>query len=291
MQLFSLLMACCACAGDDYMKTSLSVIFITKNEEFHIGAAIDNAMEIAETVFVVDSGSTDKTVAIAESHGATVLFHRFEGFGKQWNWALENCPVKSEWTMKMDPDERLGGELITEIRNAILNGDFDGYSFKRVLYFMGRRLDSMTSEVVRIWKTGKCKFTDVAVNEHPIVNGRVVHLDGLMEHYDSRDLHQWIEKQNHYSSLEAIRWFKGDANAAKPKLFGTSLERRMWLKVAFFKLPFRYIVLRLYYYIIKGLWKSGYEGRAFVRYRIWNWRLREDKVREMRTVGRLVALT
>lgn len=271
-------------------SNSLAVLFITLNEEYHIGAAIDNVKDIASEIWVVDSGSTDKTVAVAEAKGAKVVFHKFENFGAQWNFAL-NLPIKSAWTMKMDPDERLGRELKAQIADAISKGDSDGYSFRRVLYFMGRKLGSMTNEVVRIWKTGQCKFTDVAVNEHPIVDGKVAHLEGLMEHYDSRDLHQWVEKQNRYSSLEAIRWFKGDANAARPKLFGNSLERRMWLKVAFFRLPFRYIVLFIYYYFVKGLWKSGYEGRAFIRYRIWNWRLREDKVREMRNVGRLVTIT
>lgn len=272
------------------MKPSLAAIFITRNEEFHIGDAIDNVKQVADEVFVVDSGSTDKTVEVAAAHGADVLFHRFDGFGKQWNWALENCPVKSAWTMKMDPDERLSDELVSQICEAIERGDSDGYSFRRVLFFMGKKLESMTNNVVRIWRTGKCRFTDVAVNEHPLVDGVVTWLDGMMEHYDSKDLHQWISKQNLYSSLEAIRWYKGDANAVSPKLFGNPLERRMWMKEAFFKLPFRYVMLGLYYFFVKGLWKSGYEGRAFIRYRIWNWRLREDKVREMRNVGRLVSI-
>ena len=102
----------------DMEKPSLTVPFITLNEEHHIGAAIDNVKDIAEAVYVVDSGSTDRTVSIAEEKGAKVVYHAFEGFGAQWNFAL-GLPIKSDWTMKMDPDERLTDALKDELREAL----------------------------------------------------------------------------------------------------------------------------------------------------------------------------
>ena len=270
-------------------KPSLSVIFITKNEEFHIGNAIDNVYDIAEEVFVVDSGSTDKTVEIAEAKGARVLFHAFEGFGMQWNWALANCPVKTKWTMKMDPDERLTTLLKDEINATLAHEDvFEGLEFDRVLWFMGKRIPGWRDRVVRIWRTGRCKFSDVVVNEHPVIAGRIECLRGCMDHLDSRDLDHWVRKQNSYTTAEAIRRFRGEAMAASPKLFGTRVERRMWMKKLFFKLPFRYAMMFVQLYFGKGLFLLGKTGLHCVLLRIWARRLVEQKLCEMRTTGRII---
>lgn len=267
---------------DKIMKCDLSVIFITKNEEFHIGDAIDNVSEIAKEVFVVDSGSTDKTVEIAKAKGAVVLFHPFENFGLQWNWALENCPIKTAWTMKMDPDERLSEKLKTDITNAIsMPSDYSGFSFDRVLWFMGKRINGWKDRVIRIWQTGKCRFTNVVVNEHEIIDGAIGFLSGIMEHYDSKNLHHWIDKQNKYTSAEALRRFNGDPAAARECLFGNALERRMWFKKVFFKLPFRYVLMFLQLYFFKGLWRIGVSGFHCALLRIWARRLIEQKLIEM----------
>ena len=263
-------------------KLSLSIIFITKNEEFHIGNAIDNVKDIAEEIFVVDSGSTDKTVEIVESKGAKVLFHAFEGFGRQWNWALDNCPITTKWTMKMDPDERLTEGLKAEIAIALKQEHFSAFAFDRVLWFMGRRLSHMRNRVLRIWKSGQCHFTDVTVNEHPQVNGDIMVLSGEMDHFDSQNLHHWVAKQNQYSTLEAKRIFEGGQMAAKPKLFGDALQRRMWVKRLFFKLPGKYFLLFVYYYFGKLLFMDGWAGYYFTYLRIWTWKMREAKVCEMR---------
>lgn len=272
-------------------KPSLSVILITKNEEFHVGNAIDNVKDIAEEIFVVDSGSTDKTVEIAVSKGAKVLFHAFEGFGKQWNWALDNCPIKTVWTMKMDPDERLTERLKAELAVALRQEVASAFAFDRVLWFMGKRLSHMRNRVLRIWKTGQCRFTDVAVNEHPKVVGKCAVLSGEMDHYDSQNLHHWVMKQNHYSSLEAQRIFEGGQLAAQPKLMGDALQRRMWVKRLFFNLPGRYLLLFLYYYFGKLLFIDGRAGYYFTYLRIWTWKMREAKVCEMRNRQASMAVT
>ena len=271
-------------------RLDLSIIFITKNEEFHIGNAIDNVKDIAEEIFVVDSGSTDKTVEIAESKGAKVLFHAFEGFGKQWNWALENCPIKTAWTMKMDPDERLTDALKSEIEDSLANRvELAGFEFDRVLWFMGKRIPGWKDRVVRIWRTGHCRFTDIVVNEHPIVDGKIGILQSTMDHLDSRDLGQWIEKQNKYTTAEAIRQFAGGPLAARPRFWGTRLERRMWFKSVFFKLPFRYEMMFFQLYFGKGLFLVGKTGFHCALLRIWVRRLVEQKLLEMRNTGRLTS--
>lgn len=263
-------------------KPSLAVLFITLNEEYHIGAAIDNVKDIANEIWVVDSGSTDKTVEIAEAKGAKVVYHKFETFGAQWNFAL-SLSVKSDWTMKMDPDERLSEELKEEIVVAINSrNDLAGFEFDRILWFMGKPMRGWKDRVVRIWKTGECQFTDVIVNEHPLVNGNVGFLKGKMDHLDCHNLQQWIDKQNGYTTQGAIARITNTNLAAEPRLLGTRLQRRMWFKKIFFSLPFRYLLMFMQLYFGKHLWREGKIGWYCVLMRIWARRLLEAKVIEMR---------
>ena len=270
-------------------KVSLAVVFITKNEEYHIGAAIDNISDISDEIWVVDSGSSDRTVEIAKAKGATVVFHPFENFGAQWNFAI-GLPIKTEWTMKMDPDERLNEALKSEIVREIAQGTASvcGYCFDRVLWFMGGRLNGVKNEVVRIWRTGACRFSEVSVNEHPIIAGEVKKLSGLMEHYDSKDLTHWLEKQNRYTYAEAKMRFDGDALAAKPRLFGGKLNRRMWLKRLFYHLPGRYLLLDVALFFMGGAWRSGLLGWRWVKCREMVMRLREYKFLEMSALTKKV---
>ena len=145
----------------------------------------------------VDSFSADDTVAIARRHGARFVPRRFRGFGDQWNFAVRELPVSAPWTMKLDPDERMTDRLKASIdRQARAGaGDTAGLSFDRRLHFLGRPLP-VRQRIVRVWRTGRCRFTDAPVNEHPVVDGAVRRADGELEHHDSPDLHHWLDQQN-----------------------------------------------------------------------------------------------
>jgi len=184
---------------------------LTLNEEFHLPGAIENVKDWAEEIFIVDSLSTDRTVDIALEHGVKIVQRPFTNFGDQWNFALEKLPINTAWTFKLDPDERLSPELKSEIR-ALLEGPHQhvGYEMDRRLWFMGRPLHVL-APVLRLWRTGKCRFSDVIVNEHPLVDGSVGKLKGLMEHLDSPDLHHWWDKQNRYTTMRAIENARGDS--------------------------------------------------------------------------------
>ena len=262
-------------------KLSLTVLFITLNEEYHIGAAIDNVKDIAEEIYVVDSGSTDRTVAIAESKGANVVYHKFEGFGAQWNFAL-SLPIRTAWTMKMDPDERLSEGLKTELREALKTDRKDvGFSCDLILWFMGYRLKGVKLEIFRIWRTGRCRFTDISVNEHQILEGEWVKLRGTMEHLDSRNLTDWLAKQNHYTLKEAMQRYQGEQLPVQPRLLGNRLERRIFLKWLFRRLPMRYFIENLYNFFGRGAWRSGVYGWRWVKCREMVSRLCEYKYLEM----------
>ncbi|MBK7314428.1 MAG: hypothetical protein IPI80_12055 [Burkholderiales bacterium] len=144
--------------------------------------------------------------------------------------------------MKLDPDEHLTDELKASIERLVKGGEQEGIVIQRRLWFMGAVLP-VRQPILRVWRTGTCRFTDVSVNEHPLVEGRMSHSTGYLEHHDSPDLDHWLTKQNRYTTAEAISQFEGKALALPPRFFGTALERRMWLKRNFWKIPGRYVIL------------------------------------------------
>ena len=268
-------------------KLPITVIMLALNEEFNLPGVIENVKDWAKTVFIVDSCSTDRTVDIALEKGVDIVQRPFTNFGDQWNFALEKLPIKTPWTLKLDPDERLTPELKDEIRNLINNGpDCCGYEMDRRLWFMGKPLHVL-APVLRLWKTGKCRFSDVLVNEHPLIDGPVGKLKNILEHFDSPDLHHWWDKQNRYTTMLAIQKMKGQKLSAKPKLFGTPLERHMFFIKLFFLLPFRYQMQWVHELIVRGAWRDGKNGLRWTRLRINARRMRELKAEEMKITGRI----
>ena len=266
----------------------IAVIMISLNEGHNIEAVLQNLAGWAQEVFLVDSYSQDDTIDIALSHGIHVVQRKFRGFGDQWNFALRELPISAPWTMKLDPDERLTSELKDSIQQALASDAADALTMDRRLWFMGRPLP-VRQELVRIWRTGNCRFSDVAVNEHPIVEGAVTKLPGELEHHDSPDLDHWLEKQNRYTTAEAIMAYQGAALADQPRLLGSSMQRRMWLKKHFRQVPFRFSLLFVYHWLVLGSWRAGWVGYAWSRLRSDVFRLIEYKRKEMELTGCLPA--
>lgn len=272
------------------MKLPITVVTLTLNEEYHLPDFLDHLKSRVEQVFVVDSLSTDQTVSIALEKGAKIIQRPFTNFGDQWNFALKFLPISTPWVMKLDPDERLTEELLTSIENALAHpGENCGYEFMRRLWFFGKPLHVL-APVVRIWKTGTCRFSNVIVNEHPLIDGNVKMLSGILEHHDSADFHAWIDKQNRYSTMEAITMVEQAPLSVEPRFFGSAMQRRMFLKKYFFRLPFRYQLQFIHEFFLRGSFRDGKAGYEWTRLRIQIRRWRELKALEMRFTGRIPQL-
>lgn len=267
-------------------EAPVAVVMISLNEGHNMEAVLRNLAGWAQEVFLVDSYSQDETVDIALKYGVHVVQRRFPGFGDQWNFALRKLPITAPWTMKLDPDERLSVNIKRNLLDALLHEDVNGFSVIRRLWFMGQALP-VRQELVRVWRTGQARFTEVAVNEHPIVPGTIERVEGDIEHHDSPDLDHWLEKQNRYTTAEAIIAYQQAPLADQPRLMGTALQRRMWLKQYFWRLPFRYTLFFLHHWLWLGAWRSGWVGYAWARLRSDVMRLIEYKRREMVLTGRL----
>lgn len=267
----------------------IAVVLITLNEAHNLEEALENIKHWAQEVFIVDSFSDDNTVDIALRHGVHIVQRSFKGFGDQWNFALNRLPIAANWTMKLDPDERLSKELKDNILQAITSNSCDGMQFHRRWWLMGTPLP-IRDTVLRVWRTGLCSFTEVSVNEHPLIDGKIKFISGDMEHLDSPNLHHWIEKQNQYSSTEAVSSYLGDKLAEKPRLFGNALQRRMWIKKYFYYVPGRYKILFWYFFVYRGLWRAGKMG--FHSAHLWTevYRWKELKELEMKITGHQVKI-
>jgi glycosyltransferase involved in cell wall biosynthesis len=267
----------------------VAVVLLALNEGHQMAGVLENLRGFAQEVFLVDSRSSDDTVDIALAHGVHVVQRPFRGFGDQWNFALRTLPVRAPWTMKVDPDERLSDALKAEIGARLRDAREDAFTVPVRLHFLGRALPRRL-RLVRLWRSGAARFSDVAANEHAHVAGTEGALQADIEHHDSPDLTHWLAKQNRYSQAEAAARFRGDALAAAPRLAGGgALSRRMWLKRHFWSVPGRYALLYLHHLFVQGAWRAGSAGRAWAHLRTEVFRMQEYKYREMCRLGRVPA--
>lgn len=264
----------------------VAVVMIALNEAHNMSAVLDNLQGWAQQVFLVDSFSSDATVELALGRGVHVVQRRFRGFGDQWNFALRQLPITAPWTLKLDPDERLSDALKLEIQQRLATASEAGFRIPIRLYFLGKPLPHVLC-LGRLWRTGAACFTDVIANEHARIDGKQGMLRGQIEHRDSPSLEHWLTKQNRYSTAEAVVRYEGRALADAPRLFGSGLQRRMWLKRNFWKFPGRYVLLFWHHYLVLGAWRAGKVGWAWARLRTEVFRLQEFKFMEMQLQGRV----
>ncbi|MDA8174375.1 MAG: glycosyltransferase family 2 protein [Nitrospiraceae bacterium] len=256
------------------MKGLLSVIVLTHNEEQNLGDCLASMGALCDAKFVVDSYSSDKTLEVARSNGAQVVQHQFENYSKQYNWALENLPIRTKWVMRMDADERLTPELLAELSSVLpsLPDNVTGLYVKRRVHFMGRWIRHggyYPVWLLRIWRTGQGCIEERWMDEHVrITGGENLFLKNDIYEENVKNLHWWIGKHNGYATREAIDLLGlqsgvPECNKVKPKLLGTQEQRKRWLKenaykkIPLFARPFFYFIYR---YFFKFGFMDGKEG-------------------------------
>lgn len=190
--------------------TSLAVVILTFNEEIHLARALDGIAPIAKEIFVIDSGSTDRTREIAAERGATVIVHPFVNYAKQFQWALDNAPITADWIMRLDADEIIEPDLQSEISQRLpsIPQDVVGINLKRRLVFMNRTIRYGGRGILvllRIWRRGYGRIEDRWMDEHMMVRGgRTVTFNGGFADYNLNDLSFFTDKHNKYATREAI---------------------------------------------------------------------------------------
>jgi len=164
---------------------TLGLAVITKNEEADIERCL-RSVPFADQVVVVDSGSTDRTIEIAERCGARVIQRAWPGFPKQKQFAMDQ--METDWVLVLDADERLTDEAQAEIR-AILDrprtaGGPDGYRISRFPRFLGRELrhGRGPDSPVRLLRRGRGRYSSREFHEGILVDGPVAEMSSGMVH-------------------------------------------------------------------------------------------------------------
>ena len=189
---------------------TLSVILITRNEEANLDDCLSSLEGIAQQIVVVDTNSTDRTLEIAQNHGAVVSQPTdWPGFGPQKNRALDLAT--GEWVLSLDADERLTPALRSEILTAIHHSaHVDCFAIPRLSWYCGRfiRHSGWNPDYVdRLFKRGTARFSDDLVHERLISNGQVAKLENPMLHYSFMNYSQVLQKIDRYSTASAEQAF------------------------------------------------------------------------------------
>ncbi len=185
----------------------VSVTIITKNEEKNIKKCIES-VQFADEIILVDCGSIDRTISIAQQFGEKVkIFQKkWMGYAAQKNFALSQ--TKNDWVLSLDADEQITSFLAQEIQKRLKLdvGNFDGYYIPRKNYFLGRWIVHCgwyPDYQLRLFLKNKAHFNDKAVHEKVIPPPKTDKLKNSLEHYSYQNLGEYFSRLNDYTNLQS----------------------------------------------------------------------------------------
>lgn len=250
------------------MKASVAVIVLTYNEENNLSNCLKSIVGFTDNIFIVDSGSTDKTLQIAQSFGVNVTYHPFENYAKQRNWALQNLPITTDWVLNIDADHRLTAELKENIQLHLEKGvpnDINGFLASRRTMFMGKWIKYgghyPTYHAV-MFRTGFGKCEEKLYDQHFLVTGKTLKLKGDIIDLITESLTTFTDRHNKWSSLEAQQQISPEHNDStiKGSLTGNPIQARRYVKNIYEKFPL--FVRPLIYFIVRYFFRLGFlDGR------------------------------
>lgn len=224
----------------------LTLVVMTYNEAKSIARCLDSVPFAAEKV-VVDSGSTDDTIAIAQAHGAKVVHQDWLGFGPQRNFATTQC--SHDWILTLDADEYLTPALAAEMAQklpALMASDASAAWLRRATIYMGAPmrfyLPSMGEKMARLYHRDRARWADVRVHESLRFDGPSVTFDARFNHENNPSLPQKQIKVLRYAELKCRDWLEKD----KPV--------RMW------QTPFVFVLSFIKDYVFRLAFLDGWRG-------------------------------
>ncbi len=254
----------------------LTAIILTYNEEKNIRNCLQSIKGICKRMVIVDSGSTDDTLKIAEDEGAEILVNVMRPFlyAKQFLYGMDHANIDTKWVIRIDADEELTQDSAAEI-DALCNEnedtDVNGLVLRFGVNFMGRELKHGGIYPFRkllVFKYGKGNIEDRNMDEHIVLfEGRSVEVKHDSIHHDYKDLSFWIDKHNKYSSREVDDYFASESAKQRNAEGGSrSVKIKRFVKYnIYYKLPmgFRAHLYYCYRYYIKRGFLDGKEGKIF----------------------------
>jgi len=277
-------------------SNGVSVIILTYNEELNLKNCLKSLENWADEIFIVDSYSTDKTMEIARKYGCEIIQREFKNQAEQFNWALDNLKIKSDWILRLDADEYLTNELKNEITETLQrnsasspcdSAQINGYYLNRRIIFMARWLKHAGVYplwLLRLFRKGKARSEYKEIDEHIVLlEGKAENLKNDFIHDNKNSLYWWIQKHNDYSTREVETIL--NLTSEIPALGGQPARKR-WLKEKFYyRLPlfWRAFIYFHYRYFFGLGFLDGKQGLIYHFLRIYWYRfLLDAKIYEYR---------
>lgn len=251
---------------------SVSVLVLTLNEERNLPRCLAS-LSWCDDIVVLDSHSSDRTVEIAQAHGARVVQRRFDDWSSHQNWAVANIPFRHRWVYYSDADEVVPSELRDELLAVANDPDTApvAYRLRYKNFFCGRWLRHCGIYpvwVMRFFQPDKVRWAR-QVNPVAEVDGQEGRLTQHFLHYTfNNGLNAWIDKHNRYSwqeAQESLASLKSSPLAWAALTAKNSVDRRRFLKELSFRLPCRPTLRFLYMYVLQRGFLDGWPGYTYCR--------------------------
>jgi glycosyltransferase involved in cell wall biosynthesis len=244
-----------------------SILILTLNEEANLPRCLASVPQCDDLV-VLDSGSTDRTAAIARDAGARVFVRKFDNFAGQRNFAQREISFRHPWVFHLDADEQFTPELDTECRAAATRTDLDGFMVAPKMLWTGRWLPHCTDYPAyqsRFVRAPQFEFIEVGHGQREALQMRVARLRANYLHdLSSGGETEWLEKHRRYARAEARAYLASADTARWRDLFaGPALRRRRALKRLSYSFPFRPTLRFVYQYFLR---RGFLDGAAGFRY-------------------------
>ncbi len=255
---------------------NLTVIILTFNEERHLERCIESLQGIANEIVIADCYSTDRTLEIARANSASIIQNKWVNYATQFNWALGQLRPGTDWVLRIDADEYVTPELMTEIKEKLplLGSHVDGVYCSRRMTFQGKLIRHggvFPVRVLRLFRHGKGECEKRWMDEHIKVTGETENFQGEIIDDNLNSLTWWIAKHNNYASREVIDllnleygFMPHDTIAGLQSTSQAGFKR--WIKESIYsRLPlgFRALAYFLYRYVIRCGFLDGSTGTAF----------------------------
>jgi glycosyltransferase involved in cell wall biosynthesis len=252
----------------DFLKPS--VIILAFNSVETLGSTLAQAQEISDDLYVVDSFSTDDTVALSRQHGAQVVQHAFENYGAQRNWAIDHVVSQYPWQLHLDADERLTPELIASIQALPENPAHSGFFIARLVQFLGRQLrhgGMSPTWHLRLFRKGAGRCEERKYDQHFYLSeGSAGQLQGYMIDDIRMSLSEWTARHNRWSDAEVLEQTAArEGVRIRPRFWGNPVERKRFLRGLYNDAPLflRPFALFFYRYFLRLGFLDGREGFIF----------------------------
>lgn len=279
-------------------ELNISVVILTYNEELHIRRCIENIAAFVKSIFIIDSFSTDRTLAIAEEYKkVTILQHKWENnYAKQLNWGLEHAPITTEWVLRLDADEYLTSELINELQQKLETEpeEVTGIIFKRRHYFMDKWMKRgiYPVKLLRVFRYNAGKCESRLMDEHiQLFRGHAVEYEYDFVDHNLNNLSWFCHKHIDYAIREAVDLLDieynltGAAATDNDKNISEQAINKRKMKHKYVRQPlfWRAFFYFCYRYFLKGAFLDGKVGFIWTFIQGWWYRTLVDaKVFELK---------